>query len=126
MARADLGLGGEELAARYLESSGCAILERRWRPARTDTGEIDLIVREGDEIVFVEVKTRRSADFGPPEEAVTAGKRGQLRRTAAAYLQESGCGADVTFRIDVIAILEPDDGGRIRLRHIRSAVGETD
>jgi len=123
--RGDTGLYGEEAAARYLAHAGCAVLARRWRPKKYQEGEIDLVVREGDEIVFVEVKTRRTADFGPPEEAVTAFKRGQLRRLAAAWLAEAGGRGPRRHRIDVIAVsLTP--AGRARLRHIRSAVGEAD
>jgi len=110
------------MAARYLSAAGHVILERRWRSGKTDAGEIDLIVRDGAEIVFVEVKTRRSEAFGFPEESVTGRKRDRLRRTAAAYLCESGA-AGMPYRIDVIAVLVPEEG-RARLRHIRSAVGE--
>jgi len=115
---------GEALAERYLLATGCALLERRWRPKRNNSGEIDLIVRDGDEIVFVEVKTRRSGEFGFPEESVTGGKRARLRRTASAYLAEQGA-ADQPSRIDIIAV-SLTAVGRIRLRHIRSAVGEED
>lgn len=123
---ADGGLGwrGEELAARYLGSLGCSILERRWRPKHLRSGEIDLVVRDGSEIVFVEVKSRLGGGFGQPEEAVTAAKRDRLRRTAQAFLQERGL-ADRPWRIDVIAVLSVAPG-RACLRHLRSAVGEED
>jgi len=121
--RAALGISGEDLAARYLEASGYALLERRWRSANDHTGEIDLIVREGDEIVFVEVKTRRTGDYGHPEEAVTRFKQDQLRRTAWAYLKEKGL-TRRAWRIDVVAIGLAPGAARPKLRHIRFAVGE--
>jgi putative endonuclease len=98
-------------------------MERRWRPKHYRSGEIDLVARDGGEIVFVEVKTRRGIDFGLPEEAVTAAKRDRLRRTAQAFLEERSL-TDVPWRIDVITVLPPAGGARARLRHIRSAVGE--
>jgi len=123
--RSALGWTGEDLAARYLESTGCRILDRNWRGGGPNSEELDLVAEESGEVVFVEVKTRRSRDFGHPEEAVTAGKRERLRRAARRYLLAKGRdGAD--FRIDVIAIGIAEKGGRAALRHIRSAVGETD
>ena len=124
-ARAALGWNGEVLAARYLESRGCRILDRNWRCGGPNSEELDLVAEESGEVVFVEVKTRRGRDFGYPEEAVTAGKRERLRRAARQYLLAKGL-SEAGFRIDVIAIGCAEKSGRIALRHIRSAVGETD
>lgn len=111
-----LGREGEDLAARHLRNAGLRVIDRRWR---TKTGEIDLVAMDGDEVVFVEVKTRRDAAFGAPEEAVTRAKRDHLRRSALAWL-DAHRRAGRPYRIDVIAI-----EGR-EVRHVRCAVGEAD
>ena len=122
MDRASLGLYGEGVAERHLVSRGCRILDRRWR---TTLGEIDLVADERGEIVFVEVKTRRGSEYGPPEDAVTAKKRAHLRAVAAAYLAANDLGRR-PFRIDIIAVTVSAPGESVRLAHFRSAVGEAD
>ncbi|SHK49652.1 putative endonuclease [Rhodothermus profundi] len=103
-----IGQQGEELAAAYLEQQGYRILARQYRFERA---EIDLVCFEpaprpedGGEIVFVEVKTRRSLDFGRPEEAVTPEKRRHLIRAARAYLYEHHL-QRARCRFDVVAIV---------------------
>ncbi|HTK04031.1 MAG TPA: YraN family protein [Candidatus Eisenbacteria bacterium] len=120
MDRAALGLLGEDVAARHLAAAGCRILDRRWRSAH---GEIDLVADDRGEVVFVEVKTRRGAGFGLPEEAVTAAKRAHLRASAEAYLQAKGW-TRRPYRIDIVAVSLV--GGVPALAHFRSAVGEED
>jgi putative endonuclease len=106
-----LGSSGEELAARFLEDAGCEILERSFR---SKTGEIDLIVRDGDALVFVEVKARSKNGFGGPVEAVTRAKQAKIAKTAALYLQR--CRFDYgSVRFDVVAVL---DG---RIEHLKDA-----
>src|SRR6187431_3160468 len=100
MDRAALGLLGEDVAARHLAAAGCRILDRRWRSAH---GEIDLVAEDRGEVVFVEVKARRGAAYGLPEEAVTARKRAHLRAAAMSYLRAKGLSAR-PFRIDIIAV----------------------
>lgn len=109
-ARLRLGREGEEAAGRFLESLGWRILERGWR---TRLGEVDLIARDGDTVVFVEVKTRSSNRFGPAESAVDRRKRGRIVRAALAWLGRSGLDAPVRF--DVVAL----QGGE--MRHVRDA-----
>ena len=121
MDRRALGNAGEQAAARYLESRGLRIIDRGWR-ART--GEIDLVARDGDEVVFVEVKTRMPGEYGAPEEAVTAAKRRSLRATACLYLDAHGL-SDAAYRIDVVAVTI-ETGNRARIRHILSAVDDDD
>ncbi len=106
---------GEWLAAAYLRLKGYRIEARNWRCA---LGEIDLIARRGDVLVFVEVKTRTSRAAGAPEEAVTAAKRGRLVRLAQAYLARNRGGAP-GCRFDVVAV----DASRFppRLRHLPGA-----
>ena len=112
-ARRTLGEYGERLAERYLRDQGFAVVDRNWRCAR---GEIDLVVRDGDCLVFCEVKTRRTERFGAPVEAVTWSKAARLRRLASAWLQvhDEHPGR---VRIDVIGILRPV-GGPARVRHL--------
>ena len=111
--RRALGAYGERLAARYLTERGAQVLERNWRCAR---GEIDLVARDGDCLVFCEVKTRRSVRFGDPVEAVDWRKVAKLRRLAAAWLREHDVRCS-RVRIDVIAILRPVDGPAV-VRHV--------
>jgi len=96
-----LGKIGENLAANFLISKGFEILERNFR---TDSGEIDLIVRDSNQIVFVEVKTRTSTNYGMPEEAVTLKKQQHLINSAQEYIDNHAAGLE-NYRIDVISIL---------------------
>src|SRR5690606_10776232 len=73
--RRSLGRWGENLAANHLAAEGLTIIERNWR---CRDGEIDLVARDGETFVFVEVKTRRGRDFGAPEEALTPRKAQKL------------------------------------------------
>jgi putative endonuclease len=96
-----LGIRGEEVACRELERRGYAILARRFR---TRNGEIDIIARDGETLVFVEVKARRSLRCGGPAEAVNWAKRQRLVRLAMSYLRIRGL-ADVRCRFDVVSVL---------------------
>ena len=96
-----MGARGEAAAARYLELCGYEILERNWEcPA----GEADIIARDQDTVVFVEVKTRSNFKKGFPSEAVTEKKRARYEKIAAWYFHAYG-GSDIPIRFDVIAIL---------------------
>ena len=117
--RARLGAQGEAIASAHLESEGLAIASRNYR---TRYGEIDLVARDGDTIVFVEVKTRRTSAYGSPEESITARKREHLARTAALYLQEHGL-EHQPWRIDLVAITLQANGPA-RINHVRSVVEE--
>ena len=96
--RQKLGRRGETLAARYLSEKGYRIMARN---VRTPHGEIDLVAQKDEITVFVEVKTRASRRFGPPEAAVTPRKQAHMFASAAHYAQEN---ALETWRIDVIAV----------------------
>lgn len=109
------GIAGEAEALRYLLGQGMKVLEKNYRRAG---GEIDLIVQDGDTIVFVEVKSRRSPRFGAPAEAVTPAKMRHVVRAATGYLQANRL-LDSPTRFDVIAI---DGTG---LHHIRGAFDAT-
>jgi putative endonuclease len=111
-----LGLRGEEIACAYLEKKKYAIVTRRFRMFR---GEIDIIARDGETLVFVEVKARADESHGRPEESVTPGKQRQIRRIAQGYLLEHPS-PGVACRFDVVAILfrGPDD---CRIEHFIDA-----
>jgi len=114
-----MGMWGEKVAAAYLAERGYEILERNVRNAE---GELDIVAKQGDWIVFVEVKARGSQEFGSPEEALTVSKQDRLRKTAWAYLEEREC-LDALWRIDVVAIEGTQAGGVDRLEHYEYAVG---
>lgn len=99
--RVRLGRYGEALAVRYLRDLGMEVLDRNWRCAH---GEVDVVARDGDCLVFCEVKTRRPSRFGEPVEAVTLAKAMRLRRLAAAYLASHEVRA-AGVRIDVVGVL---------------------
>ncbi len=100
-AKDDLGRRGEELAAQYLADAGYAIVDRNWRCA---TGEIDLVARDGDDTVFVEVKTRSSTAFGHPFEAITPRKLARMRRLAVAWTDAHPYRRGM-LRLDAIAVI---------------------
>ena len=100
MSSAARGLEAEQQAASFLENLGMRILERRYR---CPLGEIDLVAKDGETVVFVEVKARRSTAFGLPEEAVGFAKQRRLARAAEAYLAFRGL-HDSPARFDVVAV----------------------
>ncbi len=97
----EIGDIGEGIAAQYLEGLGYQLLERNYK---TRYGELDLIMMDLEDIVFVEVKTRTSDTFGMPESSISTGKLGRLQNAALLWLQEHPDASD-NWRIDVIAIL---------------------
>lgn len=109
-----VGRYGEQLAVDHLERLGLEVLERNWR---CDAGELDVVAVDGGCLVVVEVKTRRSLDYGHPADAVTAVKLARLRRLAARWLHESTRSFD-HVRIDVVAVLWPRTGIS-QLQHLR-------
>lgn len=96
----NLGTAGEQLAARFLQKQGMKILERN---VRTRLGEIDLVCRDGDTIVFVEVKTRSSNRYGSGSEAVGIRKQNRLVRLAQAYLGSRQL-ESTAVRFDVVSV----------------------
>ncbi len=114
--RKALGQWGEEQAIRYLQSQGFHIIARNYRYGRQ--GEIDIVAKDGECWVFVEVKTRRSRQFGAPEESITLAKQTQLRKLAVAFLVEQGI-EDAECRFDVISI--ELRYGTVQIRHLRNA-----
>ncbi|MDX1655639.1 MAG: YraN family protein [Candidatus Competibacteraceae bacterium] len=93
------GRTGEDLAVRYLQDQGLKMVTRNYR---CRCGEVDLIMRDGPALVFVEVRLRRSSRYGTPAETVTARKQTRLIRTAQFYLQTTR--SQDPCRFDVVAI----------------------
>ena len=104
-----LGNAGEAAAERWLRREGLQIVARGYR-ARC--GEIDLIARDGAQVVFVEVKTRTSDAFGRPCEAVTAQKRRRIARVASSFLVRSGW-TEAACRFDVVEVFPVGAGWRV-------------
>jgi len=117
--RINLGKSGEDLAAKVLQKKGLKIITRNFR---NKFGEIDIIAKDNETLVFVEVKTRASARFGLPEEAVTEAKQQQVIRVASSYLSQHKL-LNVPVRFDVVAITIK--GGKPEINHLVSAF-ETD
>jgi putative endonuclease len=116
--RAAVGGYGERVARRLLEGQGMTVLDANWRDGRR--GELDLVARDGDTIVFCEVKTRRSDAFGTPAAAVTPAKVRRLRQLAAAWLAAHPAHrGDVRF--DVVAV-RPRPSGPAHTEHLRGVL----
>ena len=109
--RRQLGDHGEDLAAAALKKQGYKILERNFV---TPLGEIDLIARQGQVLVVVEVKTRRGSSFGAPQDAVHPGKQGRLRRLADYYLKAKRL-TGTPVRFDVVAVTLAGDEPQVEI-----------
>jgi len=114
--RLALGAYGEEVAAAYLREQGYTLIERNFR---CPLGEIDIIAKKRHDLIFVEVKTRRSALFGLPQDAVGIKKQRQIIRSAQWYLKKPEV-SRLHPRFDVIAILAPP-GQAPEVNHIQNA-----
>ncbi|MCJ7823985.1 MAG: YraN family protein [Anaerolineales bacterium] len=112
-----LGEWGETQARRYLETMGYVFIERNFQ---VHDGEIDLVMQDGDIVVFVEVKTRTSDSFGTPEESVSRAKRQRLQFAAWSFLQEREM-LDSSWRIDFVAIEATPNRTIQRMDHYPSA-----
>lgn len=117
-----LGNRGENAACKFLRQQGYRILARN---CRSHWGEIDIIARDGDWIVFVEVKTRSSQAAGHPTEAVTKRKQTQLTRLALAWLKQRKL-LDHRARFDVVSIIWPDTSGAPVIEHFIHAFQAAD
>ena len=109
-----LGAYGERVAAQSLVDGGMTVVDRNWR---CDLGEIDLVLRDGDVLVFCEVKTRSSSAYGHPLEAVTPTKAARLRRLAARWLHEHDVHPE-GVRIDLVGVLVAARGAA-DVEHVR-------
>ena len=111
------GSAGETLACQHLRRAGYKVLYRNFR-GRTG-GELDIVCRHGDTLVLVEVKTRRSEDFGRPFETIRREQQRRISRGALAWLRMLD-NPDILFRFDVVEVLMPDRG-KPRIEVIRNA-----
>ncbi len=117
-ARRAVGRYGERLAAEHLRAAGMAVLDTGWR---CRWGELDLVVRDGDVLVGVEVRTRRSLSAGTPLESVTPAKVARLRRLLGLWLAEHPV-RPAGLRLDVVAVVLPRSGAA-QLQHVRGVGG---
>ena len=113
--RQALGLLGERIAARWLMRDGWQFIAHRFRSGHRD---LDLIMRRGEQVAFVEVKARRGTDFGGPVEAVHARKRRELAKSAQVWVARFGT-PEMTYRFDVVGVMVA--GIQVRVRHIPNA-----
>lgn len=114
MSNSELGARGEALAALHLVDNGMELIDRNWR---SRYGELDIVARDGDVMVFVEVKTRSGTGYGTPAEAVTPTKQHRIRRLALAWLDQRES-PWVRMRFDVVAILMTRVGDPV-ITHLR-------
>jgi putative endonuclease len=114
----ELGIRGEEIAARYLKEAGWTIRGRNVRVGRL---ELDLIISRGGILAFVEVKTRRGGGFGDPLEAISRKKMRDVARAAAGWLRENGGRAFKEIRFDAVSVSWPPRTSTPRVLHIPDA-----
>ena len=117
-ARQATGKSAEALAAAWLSRQGYRVTERN---VRTKVGEIDLVAHDGKTICFIEVRSRRSAQFGTPEESITHTKQQHMLRAAQSYLQQHQWRDDVPVRLDVLTVrFGPGDP---QINHLKNVSG---
>jgi putative endonuclease len=113
-----LGERGERVAARHLRQQGYKILTRRFK---SRAGEIDIVCRRGDWLVFVEVKTRKGDEYGAPSEAVNREKQRRMSKVALDYLRLLGH-PPIHWRFDIVEVIWPDGAERpAAIRRIENA-----
>ncbi len=111
----ETGRIGEELARNFLKDKGYEIVKSNFS---TRFGEIDLICKDGDTLVFVEVKTKKGLDFGMPEDMYTKGKAERVKRMASVYLE----GRETNCRIDMVAVVLGDNNKPERMTHYPNVI----
>ncbi len=112
-----LGSWGEDIAADFLKRHGYAIIEKNYY---TRFGEIDIIAREDNVMIFVEVKTRMSLDYGWPEEAIDRRKIRHLFKTADIYMADNRLYEKYDFRFDAISIILDKKNRKAKIRHFEN------
>ena len=118
--RRDTGIFGEKLAKGFLKKRGYRILETNYR---CPPGEIDIVARHKDFMVFIEVRTKTSLEFGSPEESITPTKKERMR-AAAFHYQQAHDNLPQLWRIDVVAVELNQKGELSRVELIENAVGD--
>ncbi|MDP3880168.1 MAG: YraN family protein [Dehalococcoidales bacterium] len=120
MKRRNTGILGEKLAGAFLEKRGYHVLETNYRCPH---GEIDIVARQKDFLVFIEVRTKTSLGMGSPEESITPAKQAKMRATAFHYWQTHD-NLPQLWRIDFVAVELDRQGKPSRIEIIENAVGE--
>ena len=120
MKRRDTGILGEKLARDFLKKRGYHILETNYRCPH---GEIDIIAKHKDSLVFIEVRAKKSLEFGSPEESITPAKKERMMTTAYHY-QQTHDNLPPSWRIDVVAVELDQKGKPSRIELIENAVSE--
>ena len=120
MKRRDTGILGEKLARDFLKKLGYRIKETNYR---CPEGEIDIVAKHKDSLVFIEVRTKRSLEFGSPEESITLTKMKRLRAVASHY-QQTHDNLPPSWRIDAVAVELDQKGKPSRIELIENAVSE--
>ena len=120
MKRRDTGILGEKLAKGFLKKQGYRIKETNYR---CPEGEIDIVAKHKDHLVFIEVRTKTGLEFGSPEESITPTKMGRLRAVASHYRQTHN-DLPPLWRIDVVAVELNQNGKLSRIELIENAVSE--
>jgi putative endonuclease len=122
MMRRQTGMLGEKLACDFLGNNGYEIVTTNYR---CPDGEMDIIARQQEALVFIEVRTKKSGAFGSPEESITNSKKEKLRNIAVRYLQELDT-LPAVWRIDVVAVEMDRRGKATRIEIIENAVEDAD
>jgi len=118
MNKRETGIMGEKIACGFLENNGYKIIETNYR---CRNGEMDIVARQRDTLVFIEVRTKKSYNFGTPEESITEKKKERLRIVAEQYqLDHTGLPKD--WRIDLVAIQMNSNGKVCRVELIENAI----
>jgi len=120
MNRQEVGKLGEKLAQKFLKKRGYHIRETNFRCRE---GEIDIIAKQKDYLVFIEVRTKSNLDFGSPEESITQSKKEKLIATALTYISTHQKLSPL-WRIDVVALEVSDKGKTKRIELIENAIGQ--
>ncbi len=120
MQRRNTGALGEKYARDFLKKKGYKVIESNYRCKR---GEIDIIAKQKKSLVFVEVRTKMSLEFGTPEESINRLKQNHMRNAALNYLQDQKS-APESWRIDVVAVELNEKGKPSRIELIENAVGD--
>ncbi len=120
MKRRDTGILGEKLAKDFLKKQGYRIWQTNYR---CPEGEIDIVARHKDFLVFIEVRTKKSLAFGSPEESITPAKKERMKATASQYRQTHD-NLPLSWRIDVVVVELTQKGKLSRIELIENAVSE--
>ena len=116
MSTITIGNKGEDLACKFLKKNGYKILERNYR---IRGGEIDIVAKDRDTLVFIEVKTRYSHEYGPPVESMTPWKIKALLKTARFYVQKIG-GGNREYRLDFVGVDFADNPENPKIQMIKN------